>query len=109
MILTLSTLIPEPLVTDKHSTPGRRHPPGNLRTVLIRETADILGEEGLSGVTLRALSHRPGVSRTAPYPHFNDKTELLCVVAESGFQDFGSRLAAASPAGPLAKGPRSTS
>lgn len=46
----------------------------------------MLKEGGLEGLSLRKLADRVGVSRTAPYHHFKDKTDLLCAIAEFGFE-----------------------
>ncbi|MBU0516785.1 MAG: WHG domain-containing protein [Proteobacteria bacterium] len=58
---------------------------GNLRSALVETAAEMISQEGLEQLTLRALGRRVGVSRTAPYRHFADKTALLCAVAENGF------------------------
>ena len=65
---------------------------GDLRQVLLNEAAALLRDEGESGLSMRALAARAGVSRTAPYHHFRDKRELLCAVAEEGFKRFVSVL-----------------
>jgi AcrR family transcriptional regulator len=41
---------------------------------------------------MRALGERLGVSRAAPYRHFEDKTALLVAVAASGFRRLSERL-----------------
>lgn len=38
-------------------------------------------EQGLAGITLRAVGDRAGVSRMTPYQHFTDKADLLAAVA----------------------------
>jgi AcrR family transcriptional regulator len=65
---------------------------GDLQNTLIEETIRIIAEEGVESVTLRALSKRLGVSRTAPYRHFADKTQLLSRVATIGFERFREHL-----------------
>jgi AcrR family transcriptional regulator len=67
---------------------------GDLRTALLEMAAEMIATEGLESVTLRALSRRIGVSRTAPYRHFADKSALLAAVAEEGFKRLGHRLQA---------------
>lgn len=59
---------------------------GDLRVALLNEAAGIIAEEGMERLTLRGLSERIGVSRTAPYRHFADKSTLLAAVAEEGFK-----------------------
>jgi AcrR family transcriptional regulator len=58
---------------------------GDLRESLLAAAADIVCEDGVDGLSLRKLAERVGVSRTAPYHHFKDKTELLCAIAADGF------------------------
>lgn len=61
---------------------------GDLRQVLIDQAAQIIREEGEAALSMRKLAARTGVSRTAPYHHFEDKQDLLCAVAEEGFRRF---------------------
>jgi len=68
---------------------------GDLRSVLLDETARILREEGEEALSLRRLAAAAGVSRTAPYHHFTDKQGLLCAVAEEGFSRFNAAMKAA--------------
>lgn len=65
---------------------------GDLRSALLDVAAEMITEDGLDSVTLRALSQRIGVSRTAPYRHFADKSALLAAVAEEGFERLRERL-----------------
>ncbi len=59
---------------------------GNLRRQLIETALDIISEHGLEKVSMRGLGQRIGVSRTAPYRHFADKSALLCAIAEEGYK-----------------------
>jgi len=52
----------------------------------------MIAEAGAAGVTMRALGQRLGVSRAAPYRHFEDKDALLVAVAAAGFDRLGERL-----------------
>lgn len=61
---------------------------GDLKQALLDETARILREEGESALSLRRLASSLGVSRTAPYNHFENKEALLSAVAEEGFRRF---------------------
>jgi len=61
---------------------------GDLRRALLDDAAQLLREEGESGLSMRKLAAKTGVSRTAPYHHFKDKQELLCGIAEEGFRRF---------------------
>ncbi|MGW5719601.1 TetR/AcrR family transcriptional regulator [Amycolatopsis sp. NPDC003865] len=51
------------------------------RTALVRAAAELLDEGGPDAVTLRAVGARAGVSRGAPYGHFEDKAHLLTQLA----------------------------
>ena len=66
---------------------------GDLRQVLILAAAKIIREEGDNALSMRKLATHTGVSRTAPYHHFEDKQDLLCAVAEEGFSRFDDFLA----------------
>lgn len=58
---------------------------GDLRSKLVKMTSEILENEGIESLTMRSLSKRLDVSRTAAYRHFPDKTALLKAVAEDTF------------------------
>jgi AcrR family transcriptional regulator len=65
-----------------------RYHHGDLRASLLKAATAILTESGVDGLSLRKLADRVGVSRTAPYHHFKDKNELLCAIAEMGFNQW---------------------
>ena len=73
---------------------------GDLRAALLEEAAQMVAEEGVTSVTMRALGTRLGVSRAAPYRHFADKTALLVAVAATGFERLRDRLQAIDAVGP---------
>ncbi len=58
---------------------------GDLRNKLLETTAAMIQQEGIAAVSLRKLAEKAGVSRTAAYHHFKDKSDLLAAVAELGF------------------------
>jgi AcrR family transcriptional regulator len=60
---------------------------GDLRRALIDASIDLIRESGPDGFTLREVARRARVSHTAPYRHFQDKSDLLAAVAEQGFTD----------------------
>jgi AcrR family transcriptional regulator len=47
----------------------------------------LLEDEGRGAVTLRELGRRAGLSRSAPYRHFDGKEDLLAAVAAEGLRD----------------------
>ncbi|MDF5759165.1 TetR/AcrR family transcriptional regulator [Spongiactinospora sp. TRM90649] len=51
------------------------------RDALVRAASDLLDEGGPDAVTLRAVGARAGVSRGAPYGHFEHKARLLTELA----------------------------
>ncbi len=69
---------------------------GNLRAALLDTAVQQLREQGTDELSLRALARAIGVSQTAPYRHFSDKSELLAAMATRGYRDL---LAAAHRAG----------
>jgi AcrR family transcriptional regulator len=73
-------------------TPKKNYHHGNLREQLIKTALDIISEHGLEKVSMRGLGQRIGVSRTAPYRHFKDKSALLCAIAEEGYRKLTREL-----------------
>lgn len=69
---------------------------GNLREKLIREAAHIIAEDGVKHLSMRKLSDRLSISRTAAYHHFRNKDDLLSAVARTGFRELLHRLQAAA-------------
>ncbi|WP_103341832.1 TetR/AcrR family transcriptional regulator [Amycolatopsis sp. CA-126428] len=51
------------------------------RQALVRAASELLDEGGPAAVTLRAVGARAGVSRGAPYGHFENKEHLLTQLA----------------------------
>ena len=68
---------------------------GNLREALIRQGVRLIEENGVNALTLREIGDRAGVSRTAAYRHFSDKSELLTAISEAAFTEFANALEAA--------------
>ena len=68
---------------------------GDLAPALLRAAEEILEQDGPSGLTLRAIARRAGVSHMAPAHHFGDMTGLLSELAASGYREFGARIAQA--------------
>jgi AcrR family transcriptional regulator len=61
---------------------------GDLRKSLIEIATNMVSENGVDSLSLRKLAENIGVSRTAAYHHFKDKNELLCAIAEQGFEQW---------------------
>jgi AcrR family transcriptional regulator len=60
---------------------------GDLRSRLLTAASEIISEKGIKKLTMRSLSSKVGVSRTAPYRHFDNKDALLLAIAEQGFNE----------------------
>ncbi len=59
---------------------------GNLRQALVDQAVRTIQRAGVEALTLRDVGASLGVSRTALYRHFADKTALLAAVATEGFR-----------------------
>jgi len=75
---------------------------GDLRSALIQAARDIVEQKGPDDVSLRGVAQAAGVSRAAPYHHFEDKQALLAAVAAVGFQELAdlmlSKIVSSAPA-----------
>ncbi len=69
---------------------------GDLRNGLLSAARAILEEEGLAGLSLRAVARRAGVSHAAPYRHFPNHEALLVELAIEGFNELKDAVVAAS-------------
>jgi AcrR family transcriptional regulator len=78
--------------TRTSAKPSRPYHHGNLRRALLDEALATIRAEGVSGLTLRQIGARVGVSRTALYRHFADKRALLMAVASEGFRTLREEL-----------------
>jgi AcrR family transcriptional regulator len=67
------------------SKPGNYHH-GDLRRAVIDTALAIIAECGIDSLTMREIAQQIGVSRMAPYRHFENKAELLAVLAQEGFE-----------------------
>jgi AcrR family transcriptional regulator len=75
--------------------PARPYHHGNLRRALLDEALATIRNEGVEAVTLREIGARVGVSRTALYRHFADKSALIAAVAAEGFRTLREQLVTA--------------
>jgi len=72
--------------TTQLSSPKSYHH-GNLRAELLDTAVEQLRNTGAEDLSLRALARAIGVSQTAPYRHFADKSELLAAMATRGYRE----------------------
>jgi AcrR family transcriptional regulator len=79
----------------KHGKTRRAYHHGNLRRGLLDEALATIRADGVDRLTLREIGSRLGVSRTALYRHFADKSALLAAVATEGFRTLRQHLVAA--------------
>ena len=77
-------------------TPHYHH--GNLRNALLQAAEQLLVEQGVAGLSLRAVAKQAGVSHAAPYRHFRDKAALLRALAQSGFERLAAVMLTATDA-----------
>ena len=59
---------------------------GDLKNALIKAGVEILAKDGVSGLSLRKVALRAGVSHSAPYSHFADKQALIAAISTEGFR-----------------------
>ncbi len=67
---------------------------GDLKNALIKAGMEILAKDGVSGLSLRKVAGRAGVSHTAPYSHFADKQALIAAISTEGFRQLYERVGA---------------
>jgi AcrR family transcriptional regulator len=70
---------------------GDRDAGGSTRDRLIDASLVLLREGGEDALSMRALGELSGLSRGAPYRHFEDKEALLRAIAAAGMEDLGRR------------------
>jgi len=79
---------------------------GGLETALLDAGIALLKTENLESLSLRQIARQVGVSPTAVYRHFPDKSALLRALAAKGFEMLGglqsAAASAAAPSGPNA-------
>lgn len=61
---------------------------GDLPRALLQAAREIVAEEGVGAVSVRAVARRAGVSHAAPGHHFGDRAGLLAALATQGFSLF---------------------
>ncbi|AZC18335.1 TetR/AcrR family transcriptional regulator [Pseudomonas sp. CMR5c] len=65
---------------------------GNLAPQLLDAARTLLEEVGPTRLSLRAVSERVGVSSTAAYHHFANRTQLIGSLAAQGFRELAAVL-----------------
>ena len=65
---------------------------GDLKNALIKAGVDILAKDGVSGLSLRKVASKAGVSHSAPYSHFADKQALIAAISTEGFRQLYERV-----------------
>jgi AcrR family transcriptional regulator len=65
---------------------ANRYHHGDLSRALLQEALRTIEKGGVAALTMRAIGTKLGVSRTALYRHFADKSALLAAVATEGFR-----------------------
>jgi AcrR family transcriptional regulator len=75
---------------------------GDLREAVLARAAEIVGEQGIEALSLRAIARDLGVSHGAPNRHFRNKAELLATLATDAW--YAARSAVLSAAEQTASG-----
>jgi AcrR family transcriptional regulator len=81
----------------------RRRPPASrvvahLADRLVESAEEILGSEGLEGLSMRAVARRAGVTHGAPLRHYPSFAALLAEVASRGFRTLDAAVESAAAA-----------
>ena len=69
---------------------------GDLREVLLEKAVEVIREDGIGALSLRAVARRAGVSHGAPAHHFHDKAGLLTALATRSLERFAAALSEAA-------------
>jgi AcrR family transcriptional regulator len=67
---------------------------GDARNALLSAAAGLIEKVGAAGLSLRQVAEHAGLSRQAPYNHFEDKEALLAELVRDGFERLAASLAA---------------
>ena len=79
--------------------------PEPTRTAIVAAASTLLEAGGPDAVTLRSVGSAAGVSRSAPYRHFTDKSDLLAALAARSLGQLAERIrrASAAPSDPASR------
>jgi len=75
--------------------PTKNYHHGDLKNALIMAGIEVLAKEGTSGLSLRKVASRAGVSHAAPYAHYTDKQALIAAISTEGYHMLYERIQAA--------------
>ena len=84
LVLNVSTVNIEKLRSTM-SESNKKYHHGDVPRALMDAALISIRENGVERLSLRALARDVGISQTAPYRHFKDKTHLLVKLASEGF------------------------
>ena len=73
---------------------------GDLHQQILCAASQLLEENNIASLSLRAVAKKVGVSHTAPYRHFKDKESLLAGIAGLGYDELATQLKQAVEAHP---------
>lgn len=73
---------------------------GDLKNALLAAAETLLRSHGPNGLSLREVARVAGVSHTAPYRHFSNKSALLQALAQRGFERLHAAMSAAAASVP---------
>jgi AcrR family transcriptional regulator len=82
------------------SDPTRPYHHGHLRRALLDAALQVLTDQGLASLTLRAVARQAGVSEAAPYHHFASKAALVEALVIETLQQLAQALQEAVQATP---------
>jgi AcrR family transcriptional regulator len=85
--------------SSNEGSPGRSYHHGDLRNALLNAARQILEEQSLADLSLRAVARRAGVSHAAPYRHFPNHEALLVELATEGFIELRNDIKNAAASG----------
>ncbi len=80
--------------TAKRQPPARPYHHGDARNALLAAAEELLEKVGAAGLSLRQVAEQAGLSRQAPYNHFEDKEALLAELVRRAFDKLAASLAA---------------
>lgn len=73
---------------------------GDLRSAILERAAEIISEQGIEALSLRAIAKDLAVSHSAPNRHFKTKADLLTALAADGLRKIADATLAAAQAIP---------